>query len=137
MFLLKKLKGWEIGPSGKCDTTINHLFINLLKKQLDLLTQFSSDIGMVFGECKCFFLVIDKGKIVESHEVIVMNGVTIKPLKDGDSYKYLGHDENIGCVRPLNKVCVLQQSTKNVYERSGQVNYLLITNTMHIMFLHY
>ena len=114
MFLLKKLKGWQIGPSGKRDTTINHLFINLLKKQLDLLTQFSSDIGMVFGECKCFFLVIDKGKIVESHEVIVMNGVMIKLLKDGDSYKYLVHDENIGCVRPLNKVCVLQQNTKNV-----------------------
>ena len=46
---------------------------------------------------------IDKGKIVESHEVIVINGVTIKPLKDGDSYKYLGQDENIGYVGPLNK----------------------------------
>ena len=41
---------------------------------------------MIFGESKCAFLATDKGKIVESHEAIVMNGVTIKPLKDGDSY---------------------------------------------------
>ena len=26
-FLLKKLKGYKIGPSGKRDTTINHLFL--------------------------------------------------------------------------------------------------------------
>ena len=65
-FLLKKLKGYQIGPSGKHDTTINHLFfvddlkliavnLNLLKEQLDLVTQFSSNTGMVFGESKCAF----------------------------------------------------------------------------------
>ena len=52
------------------------------------------------------FLAIDKGKVVESHEVIVINGVAIKPLKDGDSYKYLGQDENIGYVGSLNKARV-------------------------------
>ena len=124
-FLLKRLKGYQIGPSGKRDTTINHLFfvddlkliavnLNLLKQQLDLVTQFSSDIGMIFGESKCAFLAIDKGKIVESHEVIVMNGVTIKPLKDGDSYKYLGQDENIGYVGPLNKARVTAEYKKRV-----------------------
>ena len=113
-FLLKKSKGYQIGPSGKLDTTINHLFfiddlkliavnLNLPEQQLDLVTQFSSNIGIVFGESKCAFLAIDKGKIVESHEVIVMNGVVIKPLKDGDSCKYLGKDENIVYVGPLNK----------------------------------
>ena len=124
-FLLKKLKGYQIGPSGKRDTTINHLFfvddlkliavnLNLLKQQLDLVKQISSDIGMIFGESKCAFLAIDKGKIVESHEVIVMNGVTIKPLKDGDSYKYLGQDENIGYVGPLNKARVTAEYKKRV-----------------------
>ena len=65
-FLLKKLKGYQIGPFGKHDTTINHLFfvddlkliavnLNLLKEQLDLVTQFSSNTGMVFGESKCAF----------------------------------------------------------------------------------
>ena len=65
-FLLKKLKGYQIGPFGKHDTTTNHLFfvddlkliavnLNLLKEQLDLVTQFSSNTGMVFGESKCAF----------------------------------------------------------------------------------
>ena len=69
---------------------------------------------MIFGESKCTFLVIDKGKIVESHEVIVMNWVTIKPLKDGDSYKYLDQDENIGYVGSLNKVRVTADYKKSV-----------------------
>ena len=51
---------------------------------------------MVFGETKCAFLAIGKGKVAESHEAIIINRVAIKPLKDGDSYKYLGEDENIG-----------------------------------------
>ena len=61
--------------------------MNLLKQQLDLVTQFSSNIGMVFGEIKCAFLAIGKGKVAESHEAIVINRVVINPLKDGDSYK--------------------------------------------------
>ena len=124
-FLLKKLKEHQLGLSGKRDTTINHLFfaddlklivvnLNLLKQQLDLVTQFSSDIGMVFGESKCAFLAIDKEKIVESHEVIVMNGVAIKPLKHGDSYKYLDQDEIIGYVGPLNKARVTAEYKKRV-----------------------
>ena len=124
-FLLKKLKGNQIGLSGKRDTTINHLFfadylklivinLNLLKQQLDLVTQFSSDIGMVFEESKCALLAIDKEKIVESREVIVMNGVAIKPLKHGDSYKYLGQDEITGYVGPLNKARVISEYKKRV-----------------------
>ena len=62
------------------------------------------------------FLAIDKGKVVESHEVIVINGVAIKSLKDGDSYKYLGQDENIGYVGPLNKARVTAEYKKCVRE---------------------
>ena len=69
---------------------------------------------MVYGESKCAFLAIDKGKIVESHDVIVMNGVAIKPLKAGDSYKDLGQDENIECVGPLNKAHVTAEYKKCV-----------------------
>ena len=69
---------------------------------------------MVFGEFKYTFQAIDEGKIVESHEVIVMNDVAIKPLKDGDSYKYLDQDENIGYVGPLNKACVKAEYNKRV-----------------------
>ena len=69
---------------------------------------------MVFGESKCAFLANDKGKIVESHVMIVMNRVTIKPLKDGDSYKFLGQDENSGYVEPLNKARVTSEYKKRV-----------------------
>ena len=126
-FLLKKLQGYHIGPSGKGDTTTNHLFfvddlkpiavnLNLLKQQLDLVTQFSSNIGMIFGECA--FLAIDKGKIVESREVIVMNWVTIKPLKDGDSYKYLGQMKILDMWGPLNKARVRKTCTKDLVKRT-------------------
>ena len=43
-----------------------------------------------------------------------MNGVTIKPLKEGDSYKYLGQDKNIGYAGPLNKACVKAKYKKRV-----------------------
>ena len=69
---------------------------------------------MVFADSKCAFLAIDKGKIVESHEVIVINGTAIKSLKDGDSCKYLGQDENVGYVGPLNKACVTSEYKKRV-----------------------
>ena len=46
--------------------------------------------------------------------MIVINGVTIKPLKDGDSYKYLGQDENIGYVGPHNKARVTAEYKKCV-----------------------
>ena len=73
-FSLKKLKGYEIGPSGKRDTTINHLFfaddsklisfnLNLLKQQLDIVTQFSSDIGMVFGSLNVLSWLLTKVKL--------------------------------------------------------------------------
>ena len=46
--------------------------------------------------------------------MIVINGVTVKPLKDGDSYQYLGQDENIGYVGPLNKARVKAECKKRV-----------------------
>lgn len=36
-----------------------------------------------------------------------MSGVIIKTLKEGESFKYLGQDENTGYVGPLNRTHVL------------------------------
>ena len=69
---------------------------------------------MLFGESKCTFLDTDKGKIVETHEAIVMNGVAIKPFIEEDSHKYHGQDENIGYVGPLDKACVTTDYKKRV-----------------------
>lgn len=75
---------------------------------------------MLFGESKCAFLDNDKEKIVESHEAIVMNGVTIQPFKE-NSHKYHGQDENIGYVRPLDKARVLCRVYKSQVEDMFQV----------------
>ena len=43
-----------------------------------------------------------------------MNSLTIKPLKDGDTIKYLGIDKNISCVGTLNKEKVMKECLTRV-----------------------
>ena len=38
-----------------------------------------------------------------------MNNLTIKPLKDGDTIKYLGIDKNISCIGNVNKEIVMKE----------------------------
>ena len=38
-----------------------------------------------------------------------MNGLTIKPIEEGDNYKYLGIDENISYNGPINKERVTKE----------------------------
>ena len=73
-----------------------------LMKQLDIVTTFSEDIGMKFGEDKCAYLQIERGKIVQNEEPIFSNQLTIKPVKVGDCYRYLGFNEYIEFVGPIN-----------------------------------
>ena len=77
--------------------------ITVTKKQLDLVTQFSKDICMDFGTDKCAYPKIEKGTIISDAELLVMKSLTIKTVKDGDTYKCLGIDENISYHRPINK----------------------------------
>ena len=58
---------------------------------------------MDFGNNKCAYLKIVKETIVGDGEPLVMNNLTIKPVKEGDTYKYLGIDENIIYHGPINK----------------------------------
>ena len=80
---------------------INHLlFMDELKlysrteNGLDSLVQtvrvFSEDIGMEFVIEKCAMLVMAKRKIVKSVGTELPDGKVIKPLHEGESYKYLG-----------------------------------------------
>ena len=50
---------------------------------------------MDFGTDKCAYLKIGKGTIVSHGEPLSMNNLTIKSVKEGDTYKYIGIDENI------------------------------------------
>ena len=70
--------------------------MNMIKRQLEITTTFSKDIGMKFGEGKCAFLHTEK-VIIKKYLPININHLTIQPVADGVSYKYLGIDG------PLNK----------------------------------
>ena len=70
---------------------------------LDQVLQFSNYIGMKFGKSKCSYMVVEGGKITAATEPITVNNVTINSMKEGDSYKFLGQDKNLGYVGPVNK----------------------------------
>ena len=64
------------------------------EKSLESLIQtvrvFSNDIGMAFGVGKCAVLTVKKGKMTNGDGLALPNKTTMKGLKEGDSYKYLG-----------------------------------------------
>ena len=117
-FLLKRVKGYALGQVRSIHHTHN-LFVddlklyaqttNSIKKQLDIITTFSKDIGMTFGEDRCTFMEIHNGKLVNNLEPLVIKNVTIKPIQHGYSYRYLGIDENISYSRPLNKEKICEE----------------------------
>jgi len=87
---------------------------NHMRTLLDQVTIFSNDIDMKLGLSKYAYLRIEKGKIVNAKEQMVMNDVTIEPVKEGDSYKYLGQNKNLGYVGPINKERVKKEYFKRV-----------------------
>ena len=58
---------------------------------------------MQFGQEKCAYLMIEKGKIKSDGKNIVINQLILNQLEEGDTYKYLGMDENISYNGKLNK----------------------------------
>ena len=75
--------------------------LNNLKLLLDIVITFSKDIGMTFGLNKCAYIYTERRKSLG--DKIVINEVEISELEEGDLYKYLGIDEDIGYDGPLNK----------------------------------
>ena len=105
-FLLNKLKGYKMGSSSNRNTNIIHsFFVDTLKlyasnlqeatNLLDLFTTFSNHIRMKFGDSKCAYLKIEEGLIKKLAQNLEINDVCIQPIKEGESYKYLGQDENL------------------------------------------
>ena len=72
---------------------------------------------MDFGTNKCAYLKIVKGMIVSDGEPLVVNNLTIKPVKEGDTYKYLGIDENISYHGPINK----ERVSKEYFTRTRKI----------------
>ena len=120
--LLKRLKGYAAG--NERNINITHIFFvddlklyagttNNLKKLLDFVTTFSKDIDMKFGVDKCAYIKISLGSInVPTLRLVRENkqtakyplkGTIIQPVANGDTYKYLGQDEDIAYVGEVNK----------------------------------
>ena len=94
ILLEKKKDGYELGKNG---IKINHLLsMDDLKlcgkneKKLDSLIQtvkeFTEDIKMEFGICKCAVMIMKKGKITRREGVRLPNQGEIKSLGEEDSY---------------------------------------------------
>ena len=125
-FLLNKNSdGYIIGNSKQRDCKITHLlFVDDLKtfaknkdiasKQLEIITEFTNDIGMTFGADKCAYINIDRGNQKSLGEQITINGLELNELKYGESYKYLGQDEDTSYKGELNKTRVTQEYYRRV-----------------------
>ena len=112
--------GYLIGPPGNRTTKLSHLiFVDNLKTYannketaLKQLETFTNDIGMKFGSDKCAYMDVERGQAVRMNETITMDG--LNELEDGDSYKYLGTDENIRYQGKLNKETVTSEYFRRV-----------------------
>ena len=114
--MLKKTKGYgrkrEINHTRKFFVDNLKLFAqtsSFIQKQRDIIITFSKDINMNFGEQKCAYMRIEKGKMVDNSNTIVMNDLTIKPILSGGNYCYLGIDRNIAYSGPINKIRVSKE----------------------------
>ena len=118
-FLLNKYEGYSIGKT-KRTKNISHLFfvddlklyvlnLNRMIEMLKMVVQFSEDVGMNFGVNKCAYQCIERGKQKEQSQPLEVNGLIIKEVEEGDTYKYLGVDESVGIKSPLNKDRVVSQ----------------------------
>ena len=70
---------------------------------------------MTFGLAKCAYIYIERGKRKSLGKKIDINGIEISELEEGDMYKYLGVDEDIGFDGPLNK-----EKIKSFYRERGR-----------------
>ena len=108
---MHKLQGYACVKDKNYNVT-HDLFIDDLKlygssiitakKQLDLVTTFSKDTGITFGDNKCAYQEIQNGKLLQCKNNLEINQLLIKAMKEGDTFKYLGIDENISYIGPIN-----------------------------------
>ena len=99
LFMLKNLKGYSYGTDRNSSITHNFFVddlklyasnINILKNQLDLVTAFSKDTGTTFSKDKCAYQQVENRTLFQNTEHLEISKLFIKPIKDGDTYKYLG-----------------------------------------------
>ena len=93
--LLQQHEGYKAGKVIKVKN-ISHLFfvddlklypINTekMKQMLETMTQFSNEVGMNFGEAKCAYQSIKRGRRKPENESLHVNGLTIQEIKEEDN----------------------------------------------------
>ena len=60
---------------------------------------------MRLGQNKCAYSKIQKGKNTATAPIQV-NDLTVKPTQEGESYRYLGQDENVAYEGTMSKEMV-------------------------------
>ena len=120
-FLLNRAKGFEIIE----EKSLNHIFFRddlklyarcyeLVKLLLDIITTFSNDVGLTFGESKCAYIYIEHRKRKSLGKSIKINGLTVRELEHGEMYTNLSQDESISYNGPLNKEGVTSEYKRRV-----------------------
>ena len=71
---------------------------------------------MTFGQTKCAYIYIKHGKWKSLGSNIEINGLSMRKLKDGEQYTYLGQDESVGFDGPLNKDWVKKEYKRRVWK---------------------
>ena len=99
--------------------------MNNIKGLLDIVTIYSRDIGMKFGVDKCAFVQVEKGKLVQNPDPLRVNDLVIEPVPAGDTYTYLGIDENIAYDGPLNKA---KLTIKKIWSELSDYNKVVAHN---------
>ena len=59
---------------------------------------------MTFGQAKCAYIYIERGKQKSLGKNIEINGLSVRELKEGEQYTYLGQDESVGFDGPQDRV---------------------------------
>ena len=150
--LINQCSGYKMGKPGKRDTEITHLFFvddlklfakneNDIKQQMSIITEFSKDIGMSFGEDKCAYIKIEKGKQKLLGKPLIINEVKIQELSEEKTYKYLGLDESVLFDASLNKENISKEYIRRIRKiwssELNSFNKILATNAFAVPIVTY
>ena len=136
---LNKLKEYSLGTGNNRISVTHDFFIDdlklygttldIIRNQSDLVTTFTAEIEMKFGEDKCRVMRVEKGKVINSDTPFKINNLKIKPIIEGETNKYLGQDEKM--VHLIKKEFHLNTSREYIKYRYWNsqhlINKLLIT----------
>lgn len=97
--------GFQIKHQKSTTHTINHLLYmddikiyaatkTQMKGLLKIVEDVTSDVKLEFGLTKCKMLVVERGKWSDEILTETLNGQTLDNLRDGETYKYLGLQQN-------------------------------------------